>query len=194
MTNILVLPATAFQVPERPGAWPLGAWERSLAVATWQPRVPCESDERWLQLIPYVLLLDHRGFPWCYRRTGGDPRLRARRSCGLGGHVEQPDARPQPFATLLAGAERELREELVTAAPVRDLRPQAWLHEGESPIGRVHLGVIFTARWMAETPPEAAAGEALQGLDFLAPAEILADEHFELWSRLAATWLIESQS
>ena len=40
--------------------------------------------------------------------------------------------------------------------------PLAWLYEGESAIGRVHLGIVCLARCTGETPPRiAAAAQAL---------------------------------
>jgi predicted NUDIX family phosphoesterase len=190
MAEILVIPATAIATPTLPAAWPLNDLS-PLAQCSWREREPCECDQSWLQLIPYVLLQDNAGRFWCYCRTGGDPRLLERRSCGLGGHVEREDQTDTVMQTLLNCARRELDEELADSQAVEILQPSAWLYEGESAIGRVHLGVIFTAQWQAQKPPQIAAGEPMQGLGFHSPEEIIAEPRFEHWSRLAAHWIKE---
>ncbi|MBI4743169.1 MAG: hypothetical protein HY777_16810, partial [Betaproteobacteria bacterium] len=61
--------------------------------------------------------------------------------------------------------------------------------EGHSPIGRVHLGVLFIAGWAAAAPPTPPPGEAPIGIGFLPPPAIAADARFELWSQLAAEFI-----
>ncbi len=192
MTEVLTIPATAIQLPERSSAWTLQDLS-SLHPLVWRDREQAETDENWLQLIPYVVLHDGRGCIWCYRRTGGDERLREQRSCGLGGHVEQEDEGGSITNTLLNGAHRELEEELADALSVGPLRWIGCLYEGESAIGRVHLGVLFTARWQGGGDPEIAAGEPMESLHFHSAREIVADDRFELWSRLSARFLHQEQ-
>ena len=88
---------------------------------------------------------------------------------------------------------RELAEELGWAVDPAGLTPAAWLYEGHSAIGRVHLGLIYVLDWTAPAPPRPVPGEPLADRGFLPPAAIAADGRFELWSRLAAAWL-ESMS
>ncbi len=188
MTEILVIPAETIRLPSQSAVWPLGE-AHCLQDAVWREREPCETDESWLQLIPYVLLLNSDGEPWCYRRVGGDKRLQDRRSCGLGGHVERGDATDLVMQTLHRCARRELAEELADPEPVSGLQPRGWIYEGESAIGRVHLGVLFCGRWQASEPPGIAAGEPMESLGFKGLSTIVRGQRFELWSRLAADWL-----
>ncbi len=188
MPEILTISAMAIDTPDAAGAWPLDDIS-PLQQVCWRERASVESDEAWLQLIPYVLLQNQSGRLWCYRRSGGDERLADRRSCGLGGHVEREDQATEPLETLLYCARRELAEELSDPSPVAALTPLAWIYEGESAVGRVHIGVLCRGYWRHALPPRIADGELMQSLAFHAPQEIVGDERFELWSRLAAGWL-----
>ena len=74
------------------------------------------------------------------RRTsaGGDARLHERWSIGVGGHVGPDDG------GIEAGLQREFHEELVA-----DWQPQprllGLLNDDRTPVGRVHLGIVFEA-------------------------------------------------
>ena len=190
MTRVLVVPRPALgPLPER-GAWALSDSPDSPdgLPGLWLERDRAETDEDFLQLIPYALLRDASGQLWCYERLGGDARVRHRRSCGVGGHVDAADQADGLLATAASALRRELAEELAWT-PDRDrLHPAAWLYEGESAIGRVHLGLIYTLDWYSREPPSPAPGEPLGPLGFLPAAAIAADDRFELWSRLAAGW------
>ena len=159
MPHILTIPRA--QAPALPqiGCWPVQDLD-FLQAAVWQSRAHAEQDERYLQPIPYLLLRNASGQLWCYQRTGGDARLQGRCSCGVGGHVDR-----------------------------QDLHLQALIYEGQSAVGRVHLGVLYTALWLPDQAPRPEAGEALQGLGFRAAHAIVNDDQFELWSRLAAQHL-----
>lgn len=187
MPEILVIPKDSITLPDQPATWALADFS-SLQAPCWRERTPCETDESWLQLIPYVLLQNPLGQLWCYRRTGGDARLVERRSCGLGGHVERPDEMPEIADILHNCAWRELEEELVSVTEVKSLQPLALIHERESAVGRVHLGILYLGQWQGEQPPEIAEGEPMQSLGFFSPEAIVQDDTFEHWSRLAAGW------
>lgn len=162
--------------------WPLAAWPQRWH---WHSRAHAETDESRLQLIPYLLLENAAGQLWTYRRKGGDPRVQARFSCGVGGHVDFEDARESLAETAAVALQRELAEELV-APDCSPPEPCAWLYEHHSAIGRTHLGLIYRARWLGAAPPRTAPDEALEAQGFMAAEAIAADPRFELWSRLAA--------
>lgn len=116
-------------------------------------------------------------------------------SCGVGGHVDLEDAsQNQPFdpeATLRRALLRELDEELqARATDLQDLQLQGLIYEGLSPIGRVHLGVLYTATWCAPAAPTPRLGEALRAQGFMDVSDVATDPRFELWSQLAAQHLI----
>jgi predicted NUDIX family phosphoesterase len=214
MPHILTLPRT--QAPTLPlqGCWPAQNLD-FLQHAQWQDRAQAEHNEAWLQPITYLLLRNAAGHLWCYQRTGGDARLDGRCSCGVGGHVDLADAEPpfdnntfdsmsrtsdKPYrpisplnsqATLRRALLRELSEELgASEADLRDLRFQGLIYEGLTAVGRVHLGLLFTAQWRPDLPPQPVAGEALLALSFRPASAIVHNDQFELWSRLAAQSLL----
>ena len=186
MPPILTLPRTVSPTLPLEGCW---AWDdfASLPPPLWRERAEVEHDESLLQLIPYVVLRNAAGELWCYARQGGDARLDGRWSCGVGGHVEQIDAAANIRQTLDNTAQREMAEELALEPGTQPvLNAVALIYEGHSPIGRVHLGVLFLAEWIAAAAPTPAPGEALSAIGFMPAATIAADPRFELWSRLAA--------
>lgn len=191
MSLILTFPRSQAPALPEAGCWAVHSLD-FLQPAGWRERADVEHDETWLQPIAYLVLHDAAGSLWCYRRSGGDTRLAGRFSCGVGGHVETCDRSGQPAfnpaATLQRALERELSEELQDPA-IGALQLRALIHEGLTPVGRVHLGVLYTARWCGARPPQPRPGQGLQGLGFRQPGRIADDLQFEHWSRLAANYL-----
>lgn len=167
-------------------------WTETTPPVDWQfqPRATVEDDDAWLQIIPYVVLRDRQNQVWAYARHGGDERLLGRRSVGIGGHIEDIDQQATLLDTVLACARRELIEELARPEDVAlDPQPRGWIHERETAIGRVHLGLVLVAHWTGHQPPTPRPGEALATLGFISPATVRADDRFEHWSRLAVALL-----
>lgn len=117
------------------------------------PRHHIETDERFLQLLPYCLVKHKEsGFVVGYNRPGkgeGESRLQGAFSIGLGGHVEIPDFRGSRKKTigelLLRAADREIAEELaVEPTNGWDMSgPIGVILDNTNPVGRVHLGLIY---------------------------------------------------
>lgn len=202
LSNSMILTVPRTQAPALPEAacWPVDGLA-FMHPPQWHERAAVEHDETLLQPVAYGVLLNNAGEVWCYQRTGGDARVDGRYSCGVGGHVDAQDATAatpatfDPEATLRRAWLRELAEEL-QAAPLHlaDVRLHGLVYEGLSAIGRVHLGVVFVARWCGPTPPQPRAGEALLALGFMPLAHIATDARFELWSRLVASHLLGQAS
>jgi predicted NUDIX family phosphoesterase len=98
----------------------------------------CEFDETFQQIIPYVVVRN-RGRVLCYqRRGGGEKRLDAKLSIGIGGHINDGDA------TYLDGVIREIREELTLPKSWQcpPLQTLAVIRETDTPVGRVHTGLL----------------------------------------------------
>lgn len=184
---ILVVPRAAL-----PQAWlpELGAvalneidlvrWLNQAPLA-WRPRAEVEPDPSYKQLIPY-LLVDHRGRLATYRRAGTEDRLHGLWSVGIGGHIDRTDATSVPWDTIQQAALRELAEELPDLPQPAVLRFLGLINEDETPVGRVHLGLVFGVD--AQTPEPPTAGEELRDLRWLDPAAAAALS-LERWSRLA---------
>src|SRR6476469_2162457 len=62
-------------------------------VARFLPRPEMEEDPSYKQIIPYVIFRSgDRIFRYTRGKTQGEARLHAKRSIGVGGHVDEPDA------------------------------------------------------------------------------------------------------
>jgi len=149
-------------------------------------RTVAESDPRFKQLIPYVVVRDGDAVLLMQRTdAGGDVRLHGRASIGVGGHLNPVD---EGADALMAGLRREWDEEL--AAPWEpEFRLVGLLNDDTNPVGSVHLGVVFTVDAQGR-PVEVRERDKLSG-SFVAPATVAADwEALETWSQLVARSLL----
>ena len=102
-------------------------------------RAAVETDARFKQVIPYLVLRDgERWFLMRRTKAGTDARLHERWSIGVGGHLNPGDR------DLAGGLRREWREEL-DAAFVPEFRPVGLLNDDETDVGAVHIGVVYEA-------------------------------------------------
>lgn len=148
------------------------------------PRGEMEEDRTWKQVIPYLVLRD--GARWfLMRRTkaGGDARLHDRWSIGIGGHLNPGDGDVE------GGLRREWAEE-IRADFVPAFRPVGLLNDDTTPVGQVHLGIVFTAD-AAGRPVAIRETEKLEGSFEEAPVVRDVRDRMETWSRLAFDALVE---
>ena len=146
------------------------------------PRDEAEGDERYLQIVPYVVFVSH-GLIFHYERpkVGGESRLQRQWSVGIGGHLNDADLskHEHPF---FAGMARELAEEVeYDGGP--HLQALGFIHDPRTAVGRVHLGVCYQV-WLDEPKirlledgPTALGWESWQHLWDRR-------ERFETWSRI----------
>jgi predicted NUDIX family phosphoesterase len=188
--NILVVPRTLF---DRLGAFEGLAFDvdhylpalLDPAHNLFLPRPEAEEDPSYKQLIPY-LMVRHGQQVLCYTRggSGGEARLHARLSLGLGGHINDKDAGSGPFdaAAFRRAIERELHEELAIPGGYR-LRPVALLNDDGNDVGRVHLGIVHLVE--VETPDVRPLEEAIAEPNFLTAEELHPlRERLESWSQI----------
>ncbi|TWU20087.1 hypothetical protein Pla52o_46010 [Novipirellula galeiformis] len=155
---------------------------------SFQPRTPMETDPSFKQLIPYVLLQwtepDGTTKLFTYTRGGGggETRLHAKRSVGIGGHISREDAADgaDPYAT---GMHREIAEEIHLGAGYQETQ-EGLIYDPSNEVGKVHLGVVH--RFVLDSP-EVHSNEAdLAEGGFVSVEELKADiEQLETWSQLA---------
>jgi predicted NUDIX family phosphoesterase len=141
------------------------------------PRAAMETDPRFKQVIPYLVLRDRDGY-FLMRRTraGADARLHDRFSIGVGGHLNPGDV------DLGGGLAREWAEEL-DAPFVPEFRLVGLLNDDGTEVGRVHVGVVFTAEAHGR-PVAVREKHKLEGR-FVPPGDVLAvRERMETWSQL----------
>ena len=167
---------------------------------SYRPRGQMEADPSFKQLIPYcvfryvdaagrVLLLN-------YQRGGGggEARLRAKRSVGVGGHISTLDADSNSAsgdsaAVYRAGLMRELDEEVAINAPHKE-SCIGMINDDETEVGKVHLGVVHVLD--IERPEVAPREDDIQDVQFTPLDQIAAElDHYETWSQIAVRALVE---
>ncbi len=149
------------------------------------PRDQAEADPGFKQLIPYVLLV-HAGRVLHYVRgkKGGENRLHAKGSVGIGGHLNDHDENLFSWdeAAYRAGVAREVSEELKLETGYRD-RIAALLNDDSNEVGRVHLGIVHV--FELETAAVAKRESAITQVAFLTPDELRARrDSLETWSQI----------
>jgi predicted NUDIX family phosphoesterase len=150
-------------------------------------RARAEHDPSLKQLIPYVVLR-HGNSVFHYTRKGGEARLHARRSVGVGGHISTQDGDVSADA-YRAGMLRELAEEVELGAAWTE-RCIGLINDDRTPVGQVHLGIVHVLD--LEYPVVRCREEALVNEGFAPLAELREQwEAFETWSQflLDGPWL-----
>ncbi|NNJ24449.1 phosphoesterase [Alienimonas chondri] len=168
------------------------------------PRPEAEEDPSHKQLIPYCVLIaavaeedgtaGERVFAYRRGAGGGEKRLAAKISCGVGGHISTVD-RDAAGDTYEAGMSRELEEEVSIPGGYGE-RLVGLINDDETEVGRVHLGVVHRLDLSADHPanphdpqsfPRVALREAsMIEAGFHDPAALLANPAaLESWSRIA---------
>jgi predicted NUDIX family phosphoesterase len=193
MENVLVIPRSQFQ---RAGFFRgFQAFSPEYAAKLldpdgfeFRPRHEVETDTNYLQVIPY-LLLRFEGQVFHYQRGGAgtEKRLTARRSVGIGGHINDFDFQLGSDVYRL-GMLRELREE-VTHAPIASEQTLGMIYDDATPVGEVHLGIVevidLNQPFVQPNEP------AIEGLGFATVQQLLQEpDGFESWSILALTALL----
>ena len=117
-------------------------------------------------------------------KSGGESRLHAQGSLGIGGHINPVDERADPLgrATYMAGVAREIDEELaLPSQPEQQI--VALLNDDSNAVGRVHLG--FVHLFDLESEEAQAREDALSELQFKSTADLRGPlyDTLESWSR-----------
>lgn len=155
---------------------------------SYQPRGAMEIDPSYKQLIPYVIL-EHRDdageiklFVYTRGGGGGEKRLHAKRSLGIGGHISQEDGAVGADA-YAAGMQRELAEEIQLDAEYTETL-EGLIYDPSNEVGQVHLGVVH--RFILREPNVASNEDDLAEGGFMSLDEVWRDrERLETWSQLA---------
>ena len=148
-------------------------------------RAEAEEDPKHKQLIPYcVFRCGDMVLHYTRGKSGGESRLHAKISVGVGGHINPIDTgegRVGPEA-YFAAVSRELEEELEKLGP-RTSRIIALLNDDTNPVGQVHLGIVHLVD--LEDTDVAAREDALSDLGFSSLTELRGPmfERLETWSQ-----------
>lgn len=153
-------------------------------------RPEAELDPTHKQLIPYSIF-HHQGRYLIYTRGGksGEKRLVAKKSVGIGGHINPHDEREDSLAetTYFNSIEREIDEELNIIGK-HTQRVIGLINDDSNEVGQVHLGVVHL--FDLETDQVTSNEDAIQDLRFLSLDELTADiDQLETWSQICVRHL-----
>jgi predicted NUDIX family phosphoesterase len=155
-------------------------------------RGEAEADPSHKQLIPYCIFrikgteeTPTRYLHYTRGKSGGESRLHASGSVGIGGHINPIDQREGHLGmeTYMAGVERELDEELVISGGHTN-RIIALLNDDSNSVGEVHLGVVHIID--LENDDVRANEDAIANLSLLTLDALKGEyyERLETWSQL----------
>lgn len=112
-------------------------------------RGDAENNPDYKQPIGYVLIANpalKKVFAYRRSQSGGEGRLYGKWSWGVGGHIDKIDS--ADGNPIRASINRELAEEI--RAKIINLRVLGYINDDETPVGRVHFGILY----LAETDSE----------------------------------------
>ena len=148
-------------------------------------RGDAEEDPTHKQIIPYLVLRDgERWFLMRRTRAGGDARLHDLWSIGVGGHLNPGDGDVE------GGLRREWAEEVVADFEPA-FEPVGLLNDDTTPVGSVHLGVVFVAD-AAGREVTIREVDKLTGTFAATPEVAAVRDSMETWSRLVFDSLTEA--
>ncbi len=188
--HVLVIPRALFdQLGSFQGFQPEAARYLAALLAPganfFMARPEAELDPSHKQISPYSLFR-HEGRYLCYTRGGasGEKRLVAKRSIGIGGHINPVDEGHDGLGETLYfnGVEREISEELVLAGG-HTQRVIGLINDDSNEVGSVHLGVVHV--FDLENDDVRSNEDAIQDLAWVSLAELVARrDELESWSRI----------
>lgn len=142
--NVLVVPADSIEQHLASSFDPASA-QAIIDVANrtrlFRPRSEVEQDEAVKQIIPYVCIRCIDSYVLLQRTSKqSEARLHNKFSLGIGGHIN--DAEKSAPDLVDAGLQRELTEEISLTSGYK-LTPLGIIYDASTPVGRVHLGVVY---------------------------------------------------
>lgn len=148
-------------------------------------RARAENDPGHKQIIPYVLIAHgHKVLHYVRGKKGGEQRLVAKGSIGIGGHLNDSDESLFAWdeAAYRAGVEREVNEEIRIGSAFQD-NIVALINDDSTEVGSVHLGVVHVFK--LDQPKVDKREAVITNLSFLTGEELRARrETLETWSQL----------
>ena len=157
-------------------------------------REGAEDDPSHKQLIPYCIFrFGDRILHYTRGKAGGESRLHAKISVGVGGHINpvDMDGGKTGADTYNAAVTREIEEELDLSTD-HNHRIIALLNDYSNPVGQVHLGVVHLVELSSDRV--SSREDALLELGFTSLEELNGPlfERLETWSQFCICHLAES--
>jgi predicted NUDIX family phosphoesterase len=106
-------------------------------------RLEIETDLRYLQVIPQIILR-HNGLFYLHKQTnGGEKRLDSYCPIPFGGHIEEFDYDGDRKTVIAKGLQRELEEEVDIRADIIKKIPVGIIYLDDAPVNAVHIGLFY---------------------------------------------------
>ncbi len=105
-----------------------------------QPRAAMEEDQRYKQIIPYLVFTHNDTYFLMQRKSGAsEQRLASKFTVGIGGHIRKEDIQE---GSIFDWAKREFHEE-VHYTDEFSIQPLGILNDESNAVGQVHTGFVF---------------------------------------------------
>ncbi len=154
-----------------------------------------EEDPSHKQIIPYAIFrCGDRYLHYTRGGGGGEKRLAAKGSIGIGGHINDSDFAMASLDkdTYTTGVDREIHEELIIEGATTQ-RILGLINDDSNEVGQVHLGVVHL--FILENESVRAAEEQIEQLAFLTLDELDARrDALESWSRICLEGLLQDRA
>ena len=150
-------------------------------------RSEAENNPSYKQLIPYVIMArEGRYLSYVRGKRAGETRLVAKRSIGIGGHINPIDADNSTLFAYLkenydAAVKREVEEEVSVETGHTD-SIVALLNDESNEVGSVHLGIVHY--WDLDTPEVEKREQMITQMSFMTIEELeQVRDTLETWSQ-----------
>jgi len=155
-------------------------------VPRFMPRPQAEKDPSFKQLIPYVIMTcGGKYLSYVRGKRAGETRLVAKRSLGIGGHINPTDDMPlfgNFYDTYLAAVQREVAEEVSIETKYKD-KVVALLNDDNNEVGQVHLGIVHL--WTLDEPKVNRKEQMITQMGFMSIPELqVVRDTMETWSQI----------
>ncbi|MGD0553233.1 MAG: hypothetical protein ABSB25_11395 [Sedimentisphaerales bacterium] len=155
-------------------------------VPRFMPRPQAEKDPSFKQLIPYVIMTcGGKYLSYVRGKRAGETRLVAKRSLGIGGHINPVDwtlFTAESYKTYLEAVQREVAEEVSVEAAYTD-KIVALLNDDSNEVGQVHLGIVHL--WTLDEPKVNKKENMITQMGFMSIPELqLVRDAMETWSQI----------
>lgn len=149
------------------------------------PRAKAETDPQFKQVIPYVIITDGKSILHYVRgKKGGEQRLVAKGSLGIGGHINDEDHTLFAFGlqAFQDAVKREVCEELSILGEF-NAHPVGLINDDSTEVGSVHFGVVHVLRCQPEQVKK--NEQVITQMEFVRIEELKAKrDQMETWSQL----------
>jgi predicted NUDIX family phosphoesterase len=162
-------------------------------IPRFMPRPQAEKDPSFKQIIPYVIMTcGGKYLSYVRGKKAGETRLVAKRSIGIGGHINPVDADNSSlfaylFENYLTAVQREVAEEVSVEANHTD-KIIALLNDDSNEVGQVHLGIVHL--WTLDEPKVNRKEQMITQMDFMMLTKLQeVKDTMETWSQICLAGL-----